>query len=128
MSETNSHGVTTSATDYEYFNPVPGSKGASVAGAVVDGVVVTTGPYTPSTNPFVDNVTDPTETTHQALNPAYDPANETYLDSQQQEGFPSAADYAAGPPGDADNPVAEEEARDTGAADLDASPGGESEA
>lgn len=118
MSTTNAEGVTTFGSDYDYFNPVPGSQGASVAGAINPTVVVTSGKYTPSAEPFVNAVTDPTtEAGMFDVNPAF--KNETYLNSQQQEGQLTVNQEGALAPGDTDNPLATQDAADVGSYDRD---------
>lgn len=101
------------ATDYAYANPIPGSKGASVAGAINEATVVATGPYAPSSHPFQDAVTSPMETTTGALNPAFEGASATYAQQEQEMGQLTPAQEAALPPSDSDNPGALENARDT---------------
>lgn len=103
----------TNATDYPYHNPIPGSKGASVAGAINESVVAISGPYTPAAHPFQDEVTSPTECTTGDLNPAFQGAGATYLEQEQEEAQPSVAADGLLAPEDRDNPGQLENARDT---------------
>jgi hypothetical protein len=68
--------VTSGALEDYAVNPVPGAHGTSVAGTVSDNVVVALGPQTPAAAPFQDAISSPMESTHQALNAAWDPTNE----------------------------------------------------
>lgn len=105
----NAHGVQTSATDYDYFNPRPGSYGSTAFPVINESVVVERGAYTPAAATFTDLVHHSTEAKFGELNPAW--AGELYQQDQQEGSFTNLNPVA---PDDLDNPGALEDARDKG--------------
>lgn len=123
---------TTNALDYAYKNPIPGAPKSVTArdsdglpttttarttkGALPEGVVVTVGPQALSNAAFQDAVSSPTETTHYALNPAFDPAHEVVGQSLGIPAPESAEPYGGA---DTDNPVADQMEREDEPAPTD---------
>jgi hypothetical protein len=115
----NAFGVQTNGTDYPYYNPLPGTtSGASVCGYTDEVVVVTSGPYVAASNPFrADNGISPMESGMFDENPAWNPATQTYLQGEQEEGQPTVLQDGLLAPNDgpvADDPGHIEDLGDTG--------------